>query len=376
MIRPFEKPIYVTQPLLPDKQALVDKIDEIYASKQLTNGGPQFLKLKSELQKYLGVPHVSLFCNGTLALQLAIKALDLTGEVITTPFTFPATPHSLVWNNITPVFCDIEPATFNIDPEKIEALITDRTSAILPVHVFGNPCRMNEIERIAKKYHLKVIYDAAHAFGVKYQGKPIGTFGDISMFSFHATKSFNTLEGGALTYADPSLTEKLYYLKNFGIIGQEAVITVGTNAKMNELQAAFGQLVLERIDQEIADRKRLTELYRERLSGVRGITLLPILDAIEYNYQYLPILVQPEYGLSRDTLFEKLKEYNVLARKYFYPLCSDLACYRGQANARSGDLTTARRVAREILCLPLYGELAEPIIKDIVKIIKYLTKNQ
>lgn len=367
----FEKPIYVTRPLLPDREAFTRKIDEIFASHQLTNAGPQFQQLKAKLRNYLGVPYVSLFCNGTLALQLAIKALDLHGEVITTPFTFPATPHSLVWNNITPVFCDIEQSTFNLDPEKIEALITDRTSAIMPVHVFGNPCRMDEIERIAKKYRLKVIYDAAHAFGVKYKGKPIGNFGDVSMFSFHATKSFNTLEGGALAYSDPSLAEKLYHLKNFGIISQEEVIAIGTNAKMNEIQAAFGQLVLDRIDQEITNRRRLTDLYRTLLSKVNGIALLPQQDDVEYNYQYLPILIQPEYGLSRDELFEKLKEYNVFARKYFYPLCSDLACYRDMTIARKGDLPNAETIVKQVLCLPLYGELSGMDVERIVDIIRY-----
>lgn len=376
MPKPFEKPIYITRPLLPDFDEFQKKIKEIFESKRLTNNGRQLQYFENKLRDFLRVQNISVFCNGTLALQLACKALELKGEVITTPFTFPATPHSLVWNGLQPVFCDIEEDTFNIDPRKIETLITERTTAIMPVHVFGNPCKINEIQKIAQKNNLKVIYDAAHAFGVEVGGTPIGNFGDISMFSFHATKSFNTLEGGALTFKNNNLKEKLSFLRNFGIKSQEEVVSIGTNAKMNEIQAAFGILVLDKLQEEIKKRKHLTNLYRDRLKNISGIRFIPDMDNIKHSYQYMPIIVkEKEYGLSRDLLYDKLKELNVFSRKYFYPLCSQYKCYQHLPSAKPGNLPIAEEIAKQVLCLPLYGNLNEKNIQEIYSIIKNLQIN-
>lgn len=363
-------PIYVTRPLLPDRKEYYKKVNEVFDSGFLTNQGAQLQQFEKALREFLHVTHVMAFCNGTLALQLACKALDLKGEVITTPFTFPATTHAISWNGLTPVFCDIEPDTFNINPDKIEALITDNTSAILPVHVFGNPCRVYEINQIAKKHNLKVIYDAAHAFGVEINGQPIGSFGDISMFSFHATKSFNTLEGGALTFNDAALADKLFYLKNFGIKSETEVVSIGTNAKMNELQAAFGLLVLDKINEEIQKRKELTKQYRERLKNIPGLRCLHDIEGVKHNYQYFPIIIdETKAGFSRNDIYEELKKYKVYSRKYFYPLASQVTCYRELTSASKGGLPVAERITQSILCLPLYGELPIPVVARIAEII-------
>lgn len=371
MISPFQNPIYVTRPLVPNYNELEVELKKVLESGQLANHGPQLDKLEANLKSFLKVNELTLFCNGTLALQLACKVLDLKGEVITTPFTFPATPHSISLNGLTPVFCDIEEETLNIDASKIEALITPRTSAIMPVHVFGNPCDINKIEEIAKKHNLKVIYDAAHAFGVEVNGESIGNFGDISMFSFHATKLFNTIEGGALTYGDKSLTEKLYYLKNFGIKNEEEVPYIGLNAKMNEIQALFGNLLIGRVDEEIEKRTKITMQYRMNLEGVKGVKVLAQREGIKYNYQYMPILIDENtFGLSRNFIYEELKKYNVFARKYFYPLCSNLNCYKDLPSSDSSKLKVSEQVANQVLCLPIFGELQIEDVNKICEIIQ------
>ncbi len=366
-IQPFKKPIYITRPVLPPIKLVNKKIKEIWNSKWLTNMASQHKTLEIELLNYLDVNYLSLFCNGTLALELAIEALNLTGEVITTPFTFPATANSLYRKNINPIFCDIKHDDFNIDEKQIEDLITPKTSGIMPVHVFGNPCEIEKIEKIASENDLKLIYDAAHCFGVKYKNIGIGNFGDISMFSFHATKIFHTLEGGALTYNNNELKEKLYLLKNFGIKNEENVAIAGTNAKMNELQAAVGLLNLELVADEINKRKTLTNIYKENLKDVKGIIYLDEKRDVEYNYQYFPMLIdENEFNFNRDQLLNYLRKYNIFARKYFYPLCTDYAFLKKYNNPH---LPIATKISNQILCLPLYGELTQNEINKICEII-------
>lgn len=369
-IQPFKKPIYITRPILPPIKLVFRKIKEIWKSKWLTNMGIQHQILEHELMEYLDVPNLTLFCNGTLALQLAFQALELKGEVITTPFTFPATINSLIQNNLKPVYCDINLDNFNINCDLIEDLITPNTTAILPVHVFGIPCEIEKIAKIAKKHSLKIIYDAAHCFGVTYNNHGIGNFGDVSMFSFHATKIFHTIEGGALTYKDPDLKETFNLLKNFGIKNEEEVILPGTNAKMNELQAAIGLLTLQLVEDEIEKRKTLTAIYKENLKKIEGIQFLDENQNVGYNYQYFPILIdEKRYGLSRNLVYEKLKDYKVFSRKYFYPLCSE---YLFIKSVSLMDLHVAKKIVNEILCLPLYGELREKEIVKICDILYYL----
>jgi len=335
--------------------------------------GNQHQELESALMKYLNVPFLSLFCNGTLALQIAFQALKLKGEVITTPFTFPATVNALYHNNLEPIYCDIKFDDFNLNPEMIEELITSKTSAILPVHVFGNPCNIEQISKIAEDYNLKVVYDAAHCFGVKYNNKGIGNYGDISMFSFHATKIFHTLEGGCLTYNNQEFKEPLYLLKNFGIKNGEEVILPGTNAKMNELQAAIGLLNLKLVNEEIKKRKKLVSIYRNTLKNVEGIKYLEENEDTVSNYQYFPILINSEkFGINRDQVYENFKEYNVFSRKYFYPLCTD---YKFFNNREENPIPIAKRISQRILCLPLYGELTGENVVKICDILLYLQKN-
>jgi dTDP-4-amino-4,6-dideoxygalactose transaminase len=343
------------------------KIEEIWESKWLTNMGIQHQTLETELISYLDVPYLTLFCNGTIALELALQALNIKGEVITTPFTFAATVNALYQNNLKPIYCDIKFEDFNMNPNIIEELITSKTSAILPVHVFGNPCNIEQISRIAEDNNLKIIYDAAHCFGVKYKNRGIGNFGDISMFSFHATKIFHTLEGGALTYNNVELREQLSLLKNFGIKSEEEILLPGTNAKMNELQAAIGLLVLKIVADEIKKREALTKIYKENLKEIKGITYLDEKKDVEYNYQYFPILIdENEFNVNRDQLYNYLKKYNIFARKYFYPLCTDYAfCKEGN----DAVLPVAIKVSNQILCLPLYGELTQDEINKICEII-------
>jgi len=371
MLEPFKEPVFVTKPLLPDIDELYKMLELIWKSNQLSNNGAMVKRLESELSSFLGSEQLSVFSNGTVALQIACKALRLSGEVITTPFTFAATVHSLAWNNIKPVFCDVEEDTFNLNPDCIEDLITQDTTAILPVHVFGNPCNVEKIQNIADKYGLKVLYDAAHAFGVKVNGKPIASFGDASMFSFHATKVFHTIEGGALTFNDPYLKERVDSLRNFGIRGTDNVTEPGTNGKLNEVQASVGILLLKDIETEIQKRKEITMQYRQLLENVNGITVGKDIDGVTHNYPYFVIRIDKDkYGLSRDETFEKLKEYNVISRKYFYPLCSNYKCYRDIPSALPERLPVANRIADTVLCLPLHGRLMAGDVERICNIVK------
>ncbi len=337
----------------------------------MTNLGPQHLQFENQLKKYLNVANLSLFCNGTLALQLACQALRLSGEVITTPFTFAATPHVLYWNRITPVFCDINPYTFNLDPERIESLITPNTTAIMPVHVFGYPCDIVGIQKIADRYGLRVIYDAAHSFGVEVDGEQIGNFGDISMFSFHATKIYHTLEGGALAFKDRSLRERLEFAKNFGFKGEENIVVPGINAKMNEFQAAIGLLMLDVVKEERERRKKLTMIYRERLKDIPGINFRVDIPGVKHNYYNFVITVDKnKFSIGRDELYENLKQYNIFTRKYFYPLCSQFQCYKQHPSSSPKNLPIAEKVTEEVLSLPLYGYLEEKDINKICDIIE------
>lgn len=371
MLCPFQEPIYVTRPLLPDIQKVNSKINEIWESKWLTNNGSQHKELEKELKKYLNVDNISLFNNGTLALLLGLKSLDLKGEVITTPFTFPATVQALDWNGLTPVFCDIDSKTLNIDANKIEALITEDTSAILGVHVFGNPCEVDKIQNIAVKYNLKVIYDGAHSFGTKIDGKPISSFGDMTMFSFHATKLFNTLEGGALTFKDEELAINLDLLKNFGLAGPEEVVLSGLNAKMNELQAGIGIEVLKLVDQERARRDTIKETYEKGLADIPGIRLITGLKNDFSSYQYFVIEIDENYyGRSRDWVHKELSKYNVFTRKYFYPLCSDFQWYKHLESARPENLPQAHKSVKQVLSMPYYGELELESVEKICAILK------
>ncbi|HEY5583475.1 MAG TPA: DegT/DnrJ/EryC1/StrS family aminotransferase [Ruminiclostridium sp.] len=371
MLEPFKEPIFVTKPLLPDIDELHKMLELIWESNQLSNNGAMVKQLERELSGYLGLDQLSVFSNGTVALQIACKALRLSGEVITTPFTFAATAHSLAWNNIKPVFCDIEEDTFNLNPDCIEALITQNTTAILPVHVFGNPCNVEKIQRIAEKYGLKVLYDAAHAFGVKVNGKPIASFGDASMFSFHATKIFHTIEGGALAFNDPYLKERADSLRNFGIRGTDYVMEPGTNGKLNEVQAAVGILLLPKVEAEIEKRKEITKQYGQLLGNVSGITVSKDMPGVTHNYPYFVIRIDKDkYGLSRDEVFDKLKEYNVISRKYFYPLCSNYQCYSDIPSASVSRLPVANKIADTVLALPLHGRMQADDVEKICDIIK------
>ncbi|MCR4436851.1 MAG: DegT/DnrJ/EryC1/StrS family aminotransferase [Clostridiales bacterium] len=372
-VEPFARPVYVTAPLLPDLTELKAMLEAIWENRQLTNNGKMARLLERELAAFLRVQHLSLFSNGTTALQLACRVLRLHGEVITTPFTFAATSHALYWNGLKPVFCDIEEETFTMDPQKIEDLISPETTAIMPVHVFGNPCRTEEIEGIAQKHGLKVIYDAAHAFGVEVGGKPIGAFGDISAFSFHATKIYHTIEGGALAFNNPYLKERADALRNFGIKSEESVTEPGINGKLNEIQAAIGLLLLKSVPIEIERRKEITYLYRNLLQGVPGISFGKDLEGVTHNYPYFVIQINgEEFGITRDQLHEKLKEYNIFTRKYFYPLCSHFPCYRNLPSADKHNLPVAERIAEQVLSLPLYGSMENEDVEKICDIIKSL----
>ena len=371
MLEPFKEPVFITRPLLPDIEELTAMLESIWESNQLSNNGNMVKQLERELGGYLGSDQLSVFSNGTVALQIACRALRLSGEVITTPFTFAATVHSLIWSNIKPVFCDIEEETFNINPDCIEALITENTTAILPVHVFGRPCNVQKIQKIADKYGLKVLYDAAHAFGVKIDEKPISAFGDVSMFSFHATKIYHTIEGGALTFNSPYLKERADSLRNFGIRDTGAVMEPGTNGKLNEVQAAVGILLLKRVEAEIEGRKKVTGLYRNYLDNIPGITVSSDAEGVTHNYPYFVIRIDKDsYGLSCDEVFLKLKEYNVISRRYFHPLCSNFQCYRDIPTAAASRLPIANKVADTVLSLPLHGRLGADHVEKICDIIK------
>lgn len=376
-INKFKEPILVTRPLLPNLVDFNQQLQEIWKSQWITNNGNKNKELLENLKQYLSVNHLSLFSNGTLALILGIKSLGLSGEVITTPFTFPATVQALDWCGITPVFCDVEPDTLNLDPSKIEPLITERTSAILGVHVFGNPCDVEAIQNIADKYHLKVVYDAAHAFGVEYKGKPIGQYGDLTMFSFHATKLFNTVEGGAVVFKDRLLTRKLDLLKNFGISGPEKVELSGINAKLNELQAAMGLEVLKLVPEERDKRSHIKRVYEENLQYVPGVRIITKLERQENSYQHFVIEIDEQYfGMTRDQLHEKLKEYNIFTRKYFYPLCSDFSWYQHLPSVKKELLSVAHEKAERVLSLPFYGGLSHEDVQKICDIIKFIQLRQ
>lgn len=365
-----QKSITVTQPCLPPLEEFMPYLQQIWDNKWLTNNGPLHQQLEKELAAYLGVKYISLFSNGTLALISALQALNITGEVITTPFSFVATTHSLWWNKITPVFVDIEPEYLNLDPKKIEAAITDKTTAIMPVHVYGNPCKIDEIQAIAYKHGLKVIYDAAHAFGVKKNGNSILNYGDLSVLSFHATKVYSTIEGGAIICHTEEMKHHIDNLKNFGFRGELVVEEPGINAKLNEVQAAYGLLQLKYIDDFMAKRKAITESYFELLKGVKGIRFLPCMEGITHAYSYFPILIdENEYGMSRDELYNKLKENNIFSRRYFYPLISNFEPYRELPSAAPDNLPIATRAAEEVLCLPIYVELEEKEVKIICGLI-------
>jgi dTDP-4-amino-4,6-dideoxygalactose transaminase len=364
------KSIHVTQPYLPPLKEFIPYLEKIWENKWLTNNGPFHQQLEQALCDYLGVEYISLFANGTIALVTALQALRITGEVITTPYSFVATAHSLVWNNIKPVFVDIDAQTLNLDPEKIEEAITSETSAILPVHCYGNPCAVERIQEIADVYGLNVIYDAAHAFGVKYKGESIFKHGDLSVLSFHATKVFNTFEGGAIVCPDAKTKQRIDYLKNFGFADEVTVTAPGINGKMSEVNAAFGLLQLQHIDKVIVLRKNIVSRYREELQNVTGISILPeSLDTVS-NASYFPILVGDKYPLSRDVLYEKMKGANIYCRRYFYPLISDMPMYRRMESAKRGGLQNAYRIAEGVICLPVYPDLVEEDQKEIIKFIK------
>ena len=361
------KPIQVTRSSMPDLEEYMEEIRGLWDTHWLTNMGAKHKILESQLLDYLKVNNITLFTNGHSALECAIAVLHLKGEVITTPFTFASTTHAIVRNGLKPVFCDINPFDYTIDVEKIEDLITEKTTAILPVHVYGNICDVERIEKIAQKHHLKVIYDAAHCFGVTVKGQGIGTFGDLSMFSFHATKVFNTIEGGALTYKNPSITQVLDYLKNFGITSPESVEYVGGNAKMSEFQAAMGICNLRHVKDEIAKRKKIVERYLENLDGIPGIKLSQKQVGIESNYSFFPVVFE-DYKLTRDQIFEKLKENNINVRKYFYPLTNCFDCYKDLYDV--AETPVAQYIADCVLTLPLYADLD---LKDVDRICEIIT---
>jgi dTDP-4-amino-4,6-dideoxygalactose transaminase len=366
--------IYITSPIVPSMDEFILLAKEVFGSKCLTNMGPKHNELEVKLKTLLKVNNLSLFNNGTIALLCALKAFDLPhgSEVITTPWTFAATPHCILWNGLKPVFCDIEKDTFCIDSHKIENMITKKTCAILGVHVYGFPCNIVKINKIAKKYNLKVIYDAAHAFTTEINGKGVGSYGDISMFSFHSTKLFHTLEGGCLTYNDISLTKKINNLRNFGICSEEEVESIGINGKMDELRAAIGLLNLKLINEEKRKRRILKKFYDDALSDLRGIGIPKTPKDVTSSYQYYPIVIENDFKFSRDEIYNKLRAQNIFARKYFYPLCSEYKCYKDLPSSRPKNLPVANDIKNRILCLPFYGDLDVTTANRIIEIIEKL----
>lgn len=366
------KTITVTSPLLPDLDEFNKMLKEIWASKWITNNGTFHKQLERELAAYLKVPYISLFTNGTLPLITALQALRITGEVITTPYSFVATTHSLWWNGIKPVFVDIDPATGNIDPDRIEAAITPKTTAIMPVHVYGKPCNTKRIKEIADTYGLKVIYDAAHAFGVEVDGESVLNAGDLSTLSFHATKVYNTVEGGALVMHDAETKKRIDYLKNFGFANEVTVVGPGINSKMDEVRSAYGLLNLRQVDAAIEARHQVAIKYREALRPVAGITFFDDMPGVKHNYSYFPIFVDAEkYGMTRDELYFNMKEHNVLGRRYFYPLISEFSTYRGLESARPENLPNAHRMAETVICLPMHHALDS---RDIERVLLTIIK--
>lgn len=367
-----EKQITVTSPLLPDLEEFNALLQEIWSSKWITNNGSFHKQLEKELAEYLKVPYISLFTNGTLPLLTALQALRVTGEVITTPYSFVATTHSIWWNGCKPVFADIDPATGNMDPDALEAAITTKTTAIMPVHVYGKPCDVKRIQDIADKYGLKVIYDAAHAFGVEVNGESILTAGDMSTLSFHATKVYNTLEGGALVMHDAETKKRIDYLKNFGFAGETEVVAPGINSKVDEVRAAYGILNLRQVDAAIEARRQFALKYREALRPVDGITFMDDMPGVKHNYSYFPIFVDAEqYGMTRDELYEKMRSHNVLGRRYFYPLISTFSTYKGLDSARPENLPNAHKMADSVICLPMHHDLSD---EDINRVLDQIVK--
>ena len=362
--------ITVTSPLLPNLDEFNEMLKDIWASKWITNNGSFHKQLEAELCKYLKVPYISLFTNGTLPLITALQALRISGEVITTPFSFVATTHSIWWNGIKPVFVDIDPSNCGLDPDKIEAAISPKTTAIMPVHCYGKPCDTERIQAIADKYGLKVIYDAAHAFGVEVNGESILNKGDMSTLSFHATKVYNTIEGGALVMHDEQTKKRIDYLKNFGFAGETEVVAPGINSKMDEVRAAYGLLNLRQVDACIDARRQVAVRYRDALRDVKGICFFDDMPGVRHNYSYFPIFVNAEeYGMTRDELYFKLKEHNILGRRYFYPLISTFSTYRGLPSAATENLPVATRVANEVICLPMHHALSEDDVNRIIELI-------
>ncbi len=370
--RKLPDPVYVTRPTMPDLSSYNACLEQIWQSRWLTNDGEFHQRFENSLKEHLGVEHLSLFVNGTIALLVALQALRInSGEVITTPFTFPATVHVLHWNRITPVFCDIDEKTFNIDPARIDSHITPDTKAILAVHVYGTPCDVKAIQSIADRHGLHVIYDAAHAFGVEIDGRSILEHGEISALSFHATKLFTSVEGGALVSKSKQQRDRIQFSKNFGISDEETVIGPGINGKMNELQASFGLLQLELVKKEIEDRRQRTELYRRLLIDLPGITYLRDITGVSHNYAFFPVLVdEAVYGVGRDRLADILRECNIFSRKYFSPLCSQYPCYSALPSSRADNLPVASRAAERVLCLPLYGQLEESVVEVVCGILE------
>ena len=364
--------ITVTSPLLPNLDEFNEMLKEIWASKWITNNGSFHQQLEKALAEYLKVPYISLFTNGTLPLLTALQALRITGEVITTPYSFVATTHSIWWNGCRPVFVDIEESTCGIDPEKIEAAITPKTTAIMPVHCYGKPVNTKAIQAIADKYGLKVIYDAAHAFGVEVDGESILNAGDMSTLSFHATKVYNTLEGGALVMHDEQTKKRIDYLKNFGFAGETEVVAPGINSKVDEVRSAYGLLNLKQVDKAIANRQQVANKYREALRNVPGVRFFDDMPGVRHNYSYFPVFIKAEeYGITRDELYFKMRESNVLGRRYFYPLISTFSTYRGLPSAAPENLPVATRLANEVICLPMHHELSD---KDIQRVLDFIVK--
>lgn len=362
--------ITVTSPLLPNLEEFHDMLKQIWDSKWITNMGSFHRQLEKELAEYLKVPYISLFTNGTLPLLTALQALKIKGEVITTPYSFVATTHSIWWNDCKPVFVDIDPATGNIDPDKIEAAITPQTTAIMPVHVYGKPCDTKRIQQIADTYGLKVIYDAAHAFGVEVDGESILNAGDVSTLSFHATKVYNTIEGGAIVLHDEKMKARMDYLKNFGFANEVTVVGPGINSKLDEVRAAFGLLNLRQIDSCIDARREVAVRYREALKNIKGISFYEDMPGVKHNYSYFPIFVDgEEYGMTRDELYEKMKSQNIYGRRYFYPLISEFSPYKGLESASPENLPVAHRMANSVICLPIHHELSEEEIERTIKCI-------
>ena len=364
------KPILVTSPSLPPLKEFTAYLEQIWESRWITNNGSFHQEFENKLADFLGVKYISLFTNGTLALITALQELKITGEVITTPYSFVASTHALWWNGIKPIFADIESERCTIDPERIEAAITAKTTAIVPVHVYGNPCNVEKIQEIADIYGLKVIYDAAPAFGVELNKNSILNYGDLSVLSFHATKTFNTIEGGAIICHDEKTKKRIDFLKNFGFADETTVVAPGINAKMNELQAAYGLLQLKTHNEQIAKRKIVNNTYRELLANVKGITFLSKIEKVKYNYSYFPIFIdQEKYGISRDDLYNKLKEHNIYSRRYYYPLISNFSAYKGLDSAKPENLPIANKISDQVICLPIYPDMEDNAVNRVIELL-------